>query len=89
MRAIMACLSAHQIIQGAVYSPIPAETVAGKKLVRNYIDGPLGVRGRNSDNTLIKEKLGWAPHYPLLKGITHTYDWIYDQINISTLKTEA
>jgi|TARA_R100000084_G_scaffold99377_1_gene53743 nucleoside-diphosphate-sugar epimerase len=66
-----------------------AETVAGKKLVRNYIDGPLGVRGRNSDNTLIKEKLGWAPHYPLLKGITHTYDWIYDQINISTLKTEA
>tara|TARA_R100001163_G_scaffold728_6_gene1119 strand:- start:19715 stop:20791 length:1077 start_codon:yes stop_codon:yes gene_type:complete len=66
-----------------------AETVAGKKLTRNYIDGPLGVRGRNSDNKLIQEKLGWAPHYPLLKGITHTYDWIYDQINISTLNREA
>jgi len=58
-----------------------AETVAGKKLGRKHIDGPLGVNGRNSDNKLIQEKLGWAPHYPLIKGITQTYDWIYDQIN--------
>lgn len=45
-----------------------------------HIPGPLGVRGRNSDNTLIKEKLGWAPKYPLNLGIFKTYEWIKDQI---------
>lgn len=45
-----------------------------------HIPGPLGVRGRNSDNTLIKEKLGWAPRYPLNFGIFKTYEWIKDQI---------
>ena len=62
------------------------ETVAGKKLDRKYIKGPLGVRGRNSDNKLIQEKLGWSPKYPLIKGIQQTYDWIWDQINIEDLR---
>lgn len=54
--------------------------VAGKKLSIKHIDGPLGVRGRNSDNTLIKSKLGWAPSAPLVDGITKTYQWINQQL---------
>jgi nucleoside-diphosphate-sugar epimerase len=46
------------------------------------IDVPqLGVRGRNSDNTLIKEKLGWAPSQPLVEGMKRTYKWINENIN--------
>ena len=54
--------------------------IAGKKLTINHIPGPLGVRGRNSDNKLIKEKLGWEPDYPLVGGLRKTYDWIYKQV---------
>jgi hypothetical protein len=46
----------------------------------NHVEGPLGVRGRTSDNRLIKEKLGWAPNYPLMKGLKKTYRWIDEQI---------
>lgn len=42
--------------------------------------GPLGVRGRTSDNRLIKEKLGWAPNYPLMEGLRKTYPWIEEQV---------
>ena len=56
------------------------EEIAGVKLKRNYkLDAPKGVRGRNSDNTLIKARLGWAPSIPLRKGMEETYRWIYDQ----------
>ncbi len=56
------------------------EEIAGVKLKRNYkLDAPKGVRGRNSDNTLIKAKLGWAPGIPLQVGMEKTYRWIYDQ----------
>ncbi len=41
-----------------------------------HIDGPLGVRGRNSDNKLIREKLGWEPKMPLMEGLKITYKWI-------------
>jgi len=51
-------------------------------LSKKHIDGPLGVAGRNSDNKLIKEKIGWAPDYPLAKGIEKTYKWIKEQINL-------
>jgi GDP-D-mannose 3',5'-epimerase len=51
-----------------------------KSLQKNHIDGPLGVRGRNSDNQLIKEKLNWVPDYPLVKGLKETYFWIKDQL---------
>lgn len=54
--------------------------IADKKINIKHIPGPLGVRGRNSDNKLIKEKLGWSPNYPLLKGMELTYKWIEQQI---------
>ena len=57
------------------------EEIAGVKLARKYnLEAPKGVRGRNSDNTLIKARLGWAPSIPLRVGMEHTYRWIYDQV---------
>ncbi len=57
------------------------EDIAGIKLKRNYnLTAPKGVNGRNSDNTLIKEKFGWAPEIKLRDGMERTYAWIYDQI---------
>jgi nucleoside-diphosphate-sugar epimerase len=53
---------------------------AGKKVTIKHIPGPLGVRGRNSDNKLIREKLGWEPHKPLRDGIATTYAWIAKQV---------
>ncbi|HYK55103.1 MAG TPA: NAD-dependent epimerase/dehydratase family protein, partial [Flavisolibacter sp.] len=50
--------------------------IAGKTLTIKHIPGPLGVRGRNSDNRLIKEKLNWAPNQPLKDGLTRTFQWI-------------
>lgn len=50
--------------------------ISGKKININNIPGPTGVRGRNSDNKLINEKLGWKPSQPLKEGITKTYNWI-------------
>lgn len=55
---------------------------AGKTLIIKHIPGPQGVRGRNSDNRLIMEKLGWAPGQPLELGIKRTYQWIEKQIQI-------
>ena len=57
-----------------------AAKVSGKTISKKHIDGPLGVRGRNSDNHLIEKKLGWKPSYPLEKGIDKTYQWIKSQI---------
>jgi len=54
--------------------------IAGKKININHIPGPLGVRGRYSDNKLIKDKLGWEPNYPLRDGIALTYKWIAEQV---------
>ena len=54
--------------------------IAGKKQTIKHIPGPLGVRGRNSDNQLIQEKLGWAPNWPLRKGMEITYKWIAEQV---------
>jgi len=56
-----------------------AMAIAGKKLSIKHIKGPLGVRGRNSDNRLIREKLGWAPSRPLREGMEKTYMWIAAQ----------
>lgn len=56
--------------------------VAGKTIHKKHIEGPTGVRGRNSDNALIHEKLGWKPTQPLEVGIKQTYDWIAEQIRI-------
>ena len=54
--------------------------IAGKSQSLKHISGPEGVRGRNSDNRLIKEKLGWAPSQPLAEGLARTYKWIADQV---------
>lgn len=54
--------------------------IAGKRLAFSHIPGPLGVRGRNSDNRLIHEKLQWSPTRPLHEGLTTTYAWIEDRV---------
>ena len=56
-------------------------TLVGKTLHIKHIDGPLGVRGRTSDNRLIKEKLGWQPSMNLREGLKKTYPWILGQLN--------
>lgn len=57
------------------------EGFAGLKLERQYnLDAPQGVRGRNSDNTKIREVLGWAPGIPIETGLRKTYNWIYEQM---------
>jgi nucleoside-diphosphate-sugar epimerase len=57
--------------------------IAKKHIEIKHISGPLGVRGRNSDNRLIKEKLGWAPSKPLRSGLERTYAWIANQVEAS------
>jgi nucleoside-diphosphate-sugar epimerase len=58
--------------------------VSGKRLEKNHIRGPLGVRGRNSDNRLIREKLNWAPSQALTAGLEVTYEWIARQVRAQT-----
>ena len=59
--------------------------IAGKKITKNHIPGPLGVRGRNSDNRLIYNKLGWKPSQPLKKGLRLTYEWIENQVKLGQI----
>ncbi len=54
--------------------------IAGKKIHIAHVPGPLGVRGRNSDNKLIKNMLGWGPSQPLRQGLEKTYSWIDEQV---------
>jgi len=54
--------------------------IAGKNIRKNNIPGPVGVRGRNSDNRLIEQKLGWKPSQPLVKGLEKTYAWIEQRV---------
>ena len=54
--------------------------ISGKKIYIKHVDGPTGVRGRNSDNNLIKEKLNWSPTQPLYDGLIKTYKWINSKI---------
>jgi len=54
--------------------------IAGKELDIRHVPGPLGVRGRNSDNELIFSKLGWKPQKPLVEGLEVTYRWISEQV---------
>ena len=57
------------------------EEIAGYKMERKYdLGAPKGVRGRNSENTLIKKYLGWEPSIPLKKGMKKTYDWIKEEL---------
>ena len=58
--------------------------LSGKKISLKHIKGPTGVRGRNSDNRLIKEKLNWEPTQPLIEGLRTTYNWIQQQVAAKT-----
>ena len=57
--------------------------ISGKEIAIKHIQGPQGVRGRRSDNRLIREKLNWSPQQPLYKGLIATYQWIEEQVNNS------
>jgi len=57
------------------------EEFAGQKLKKNYqLDKPLGVRGRSSNNDLVRKKIGWDVQFSLKAGLKLTYDWIFKQI---------
>ncbi len=67
-----------------------AEQFAGIKLKRNYnLSAPRGVNGRNSDNTLILEHLGWEPSTPLREGLRKTYDWISEQMEVNVYASRS
>lgn len=54
--------------------------ISGKEISIKHVQGPLGVRGRNSDNKLIMDKIGWRPNCKLIDGLEKTYNWIVDQV---------
>ncbi len=58
-----------------------AADIAGKKITVNHIPGPTGVRGRNSENTMIQDTLGWAPGQTLRAGMEKTYMWVAEQVS--------
>ncbi len=61
--------------------------LAGKRLKIRSVPGPTGVRGRNSDNRLISQKLGWQPNRPLLEGLARTYAWVEQQVKNASVKS--
>lgn len=63
--------------------------IAGKKLTVKHVPGPVGVRGRNSDNHLIRAELGWAPSMRLKDGLAKTYAWIETQVAMTEKATVA
>jgi GDP-D-mannose 3',5'-epimerase len=64
-----------------------AEEIAGVKLKRTYkLDAPKGVNGRNSDNTLIQQRLGWSPSISLRQGLAKTYEWIENEMLVGVTK---
>jgi GDP-D-mannose 3',5'-epimerase len=63
--------------------------ISGKNLSIRNIKGPTGVRGRNSDNHLLKEKIGWTPSLPLKRGMIETYNWISKQVGEKSAKAVA
>ena len=66
-----------------------AAKVAGKTIDKNHIDGPLGVRGRNSNNDLIRKELNWDYEMTLEEGIRKTYNWIMGEIAKDVVETAA
>jgi nucleoside-diphosphate-sugar epimerase len=61
--------------------------ISGKRLTLNHVTGPTGVRGRNSDNALIRARLNWSPSMPLRRGLEQTYEWISCQVEANQLLT--
>jgi GDP-D-mannose 3', 5'-epimerase len=64
-----------------------AINISKKNIQIKNVPGPEGVRGRNSDNKLIEQKLGWKPKFDLTKGLTNTYAWISEKVNSSNSVT--
>jgi nucleoside-diphosphate-sugar epimerase len=61
---------------------IKIKNIDGDEFKQKYgFKCPVGVRGRNSDNTLYKEKIGWEPNKPLYQGMSNTFNWINKQVN--------
>jgi nucleoside-diphosphate-sugar epimerase len=58
--------------------------IAGKRLTKNHIAGPVGVRGRNSDNRMIRQRLGWAPSASLRDGLERPDEWVEQQVRAET-----
>ena len=65
-----------------------AAEIAGIEIERNHVEGPQGVRGRNSDNTNVKEILGWEPKISLEEGMARTYAWIENQVKSKMASSE-
>jgi nucleoside-diphosphate-sugar epimerase len=63
--------------------------IAKKRLRIRHVNGPQGVRGRNSDNGLIFEKLEWKPEKPLKEGLKDTYVWIEKQVRVARNETST
>tara|TARA_R100001443_G_scaffold12706_1_gene22400 strand:- start:462 stop:1457 length:996 start_codon:yes stop_codon:yes gene_type:complete len=63
--------------------------ISGKECIIDNVEGPLGVMGRNSDNRLIQQKLGWAPSMPLRDGIKKTYEWINNELQHISRSVQA
>jgi len=62
--------------------------VAGTKIVKKHVPGPQGVRGRNSDNTRLRQVLGWEPEISLEEGLARTYAWIEHQVAMKLREAE-
>jgi GDP-D-mannose 3',5'-epimerase len=63
--------------------------IAGKKLSLQHVPGPLGVRGRNSDNALIEKNLAWRPREPLIAGLRKLYPWILGRVQAAGQRAGA
>lgn len=63
--------------------------IAGTRIVKKHVPGPQGVRGRNSDNSRLRQVLGWEPTISLEDGLARTYVWIEDQVRAKLIRSEA
>ena len=66
-----------------------AAAAAGIRITKRHVDGPQGVRGRNSDNTRLRQVLNWEPSVSLEDGLKRTYDWIEEQVRRAGIAAEA
>jgi nucleoside-diphosphate-sugar epimerase len=62
--------------------------IAGVAIEKKHVPGPMGVRGRNSDNTLLRKVLGWEPQISLEEGLTRTYGWVEEQVKASLISDQ-
>ena len=63
--------------------------IAGVQLTRRHVPGPVGVRGRNSDNTRVREVLDWEPRVSLEDGLRQTYAWIEEQVRAELQRSKG